>query len=103
MAIEAQWWSFVESVIEVERDDPGVYELGDKNSAVVYIGGSSSLRRSLREHLNEPPHTCLKESATHYRVEYTANYENRQRELYVGHVKVFGRPPKCNGSAPIGN
>jgi hypothetical protein len=103
MPIQAQWWSFVESVIEVDRDDPGVYELGDKDGTVVYIGSSNELRRRLREHLNEASSACIRQNVTHYRMEYTANYRTRERELYDGHVRIFGMPPKCNDSRPSGN
>jgi excinuclease UvrABC nuclease subunit len=103
MPIQAQWWSFVESVIEVDRDEPGVYELGDENGMVVYIGSSNELRRRLKEHLNEASDTCVRQNTTHYRIEYTANYKNRERELYDGHVRMHGKPPLCNDSRPSGN
>jgi DNA-binding transcriptional regulator YiaG len=98
MPIRAQWWSFVESLIEVDRDDPGVYELGDKDGAVIYIGSSNELRQRLKEHLNEAPYTCIRQKATHYRIEYTTNYTNRERELYKLHVATYGKPPRCNDS-----
>jgi hypothetical protein len=100
MAIQAQWWSFVESVIEVDRDDPGVYELGDKDGNVVYIGSSNELRRRLKEHLNEALYSCIRQNTTHYRIEYTPNYKNRERELYAGYVRIYGKPPECNNSIP---
>jgi GIY-YIG catalytic domain len=100
MPIQAQWWSFVESVIEVDRDDPGVYELGDKDGNVVYIGSSNELRRRLKEHLNEASYTCIRQNTTHYRIEYTPNFQNRERELYAGHVRIYGKPPECNNSRP---
>ena len=98
MPIRAQWWSFVEGLIEVDRDDPGVYELADKDGAVIYIGSSNELRQRLKEHLNEAPYTCIRQKATHYRIEYTTNYTNRERELYKLHVATYGKPPRCNDS-----
>jgi excinuclease UvrABC nuclease subunit len=103
MPIQAQWWSFFESVIEVDRDDPGVYELGDKNGVVIYIGSSDELRRRLKEHLNEAPHTCIRQNTTHYRIEYTANYTSREQELYRYHLATYGKPPQCNNSRPNSN
>jgi predicted GIY-YIG superfamily endonuclease len=101
--IETQWWSFVESVISIDRDHPGVYELGDKSGMVVYIGSSNELRRRLMEHLNEMAHTCIRQNTTRYRIEYTANYGKREQELYKSHVATYGKPPKCNDSRPDGN
>jgi transcriptional regulator with XRE-family HTH domain len=103
MPIQAQWWSFVESVIEAERDDPGVYELGDKDGVVLYIGSSEELRRRLKEHLNEAPQSCIRQNATHYRIEYTAYYAGRERELYKYHLATYGKPPECNDSRPGGD
>lgn len=103
MPIQAQWWSFVESVIEVDRDDPGVYELGDKDGVVIYIGSSKELRRRLKEHLSEARYTCIRQNATHYRIEYTTNYTNREQDLYKYHLATYGKPPECNDSRPGGN
>jgi hypothetical protein len=103
MPIQAQWWSFVQVVIEVDRDDPGVYELGDKNGTVIYIGSSSELRRRLKEHLNEASNTCIRQNTTHYRIEYTAAYKGRERELVQAYVRMHGKPPACNDSTPTGN
>jgi len=103
MPIQAQWWSFVESVIEVERDDPGVYELGDKDGVVIYIGSSKELRRRLKEHLSDGRYTCIIQNATHYRIENTTNYMNREQDLYKYHLATYGKPPECNDSRPGGN
>jgi excinuclease UvrABC nuclease subunit len=103
MPIQAQWWSFVESVIEVDRDDPGVYELGDNDGVVVYIGSSNEVRRRLKEHLNEASESCVRQNVTHYRIEYTANYASREQELYKYHLATYGKPPECNNSRPSSN
>jgi excinuclease UvrABC nuclease subunit len=100
MPIQAQWWLFFESVIEVDRNEPGVYELGDRNGAVIYIGSSDELMRRLKEHLNEAPHTCIRQKTTHYRIEYTADYTSREQELYRYHLATYGKPPECNNSRP---
>lgn len=98
MPIRTQWWSFAESLVSIDRSAPGVYELGDENGTVVYIGSSDDLRRRLTEHLNEDPSTCVRQNATQYRIEYTAEYENRERELYRVHIATYGKAPKCNNS-----
>jgi len=51
MLIQAQWWSFVESLVNIDRSQPGVYELDDQNGIVVYIGSSDELRPRLTEAL----------------------------------------------------
>jgi predicted GIY-YIG superfamily endonuclease len=98
MPIRTQWWSFVDSVVSIDRNQPGVYELGDENGIVVYIGSSDELRRRLTEHLNEDTYSCIRQIATQYRIEYTAEYEKRERELHKGHISKYGKPPQCNNS-----
>ena len=98
MPIRTQWWSFVESVVSIDQNAPGVYELGNENGTVVYIGSSDDLKRRLTEHLNEEPFTCIRQNATRYRIEYTAEYENWERELHRVHIAAFGKAPKCNNS-----
>lgn len=98
MPIRSQWWTFADSLVTIDRDEPGVYELGDDNGAVVYVGSANELRRRLMEHLNEAAYSCIRQNVTQYRIEYTAHYENRERELYRAHVAMHGKPPKCNDS-----
>lgn len=98
MPIRTQWWSFAESLVSIDRSAPGVYELGDENGIVVYVGSSDDLKRRLSEHLNEDPSTCIRQNATKYRIEYTAEYENRERELYRVHIATYGKVPRCNNS-----
>jgi GIY-YIG catalytic domain len=98
MSIRGQWWSFVESMVQMDRDVPGVYELGDVVGTVVYIGSSQEVRKRLLEHLSEVESTCVRRNATQYRIEYTYECENRERELYKLHVATYGKPPRCNDS-----
>lgn len=100
MPITSQWWTFAEDVIKLDRDDPGVYELGNDAGSVVYIGSSNELRRRLLEHLNEAAGTCIKRHTTKYRMEYTKDYKVRERELYDEHVRINGKPPQCNDVRP---
>jgi len=102
MPISAQWWTFSETLINLDKDDPGVYELGDRSGIVVYVGSSEKLRRRLKEHLNEPSYTCIKQNTIQYRIEYTADYRKREQELYDAHVAIYGKPPKCNDVRPSG-
>ena len=99
MPISGRWWSFSAVMVDTERDEGGVYELGDGAQHVTYIGSSNQVRRRLREHLGEPGYTCIGK-ATCYRVEYTPNYRHRERELYDEHVRRHGRGPACNDVRP---
>jgi len=96
MPLAGQWWLFRTNVIAFEKDLPGVYELGDADGTVVYIGSSNELRRRLQEHLDEDPRSCIQQRVHQYRVEYTTEYHARERDLYHACVVVHGRAPICN-------
>ncbi len=91
----APWWYFSRGTVESDRDDPGVYEMGNASDSVVYIGSSDALRRRLKEHLSESG-TCIRKNTVRYRIEYTKDYQARERQLYDQHVKIHGEPPQCN-------
>lgn len=91
----APWWHFSRATVESDRDDPGVYEMGDASDSVVYIGSSDALKRRLKEHLSESG-TCIRKNTVRYRIEYTKDYQARERQLYDKHVKIHGEPPQCN-------
>ncbi len=100
MPIQNQWWSLTPNIVGYERDDPGVYELGDSDGTVIYVGSSIAVKRRLQEHLSVSTDPCIKKRAVKYRVEYTHRYEDRERELYDEHVRLHGRPPVCNAVRP---
>src|SRR5436309_12619122 len=91
----APWWHFSRATVESDRDDPGVYEMGDASDSVVYIGSSDALKRRLKEQLSESG-TCIRKNTVRYRIEYTKDYQARERQLYDKHIKIHGKPPKCN-------
>jgi len=91
----APWWYFSRGTVESDRDDPGVYEMGNASDSVVYIGSSDALRRRLKEHLSESG-TCIRKNTVRYRIEYTKDYQAREQQLYDEHVKIHGEPPQCN-------
>ena len=99
MPISSRWWPFSDSIVEYERDEGGVYELGDSDGTVVYIGKSNKVKRRLKEHLEESG-TCIKRNAKKYRVEYTKNYRKREYELYQEHIRLHGEKPLCNVVSP---
>ena len=97
----APWWHFSRGTVESDRDDPGVYEMGNASDSVVYIGSSDALRRRLKEHLSESG-TCIRKHTVRYRIEYTKDYQARERQLYDKHVKIHGEPPQCNDPPALG-
>ena len=96
MPINRSWCAFSEDAINFEQDEPGVYELGDSASSIIYIGSSSKVLRRLKEHLNEWSTTCLKKHAAKYRVEYTVRFKAREWELYGEHIRTHRIAPMCN-------
>ena len=96
MPISGEWWSYTLNLVEMEKDGPGVYELGNPGKNVIFIASSSKIRSSLLEHLGESAGSCIRRYATRYRVEYTASYRKREEELFAEHVKQHGKLPRCN-------
>ena len=107
MPINSSWWRLTKALVDTERDDGGAYELGQETDrtgqtavAVIYIGSSGTVKSRLERHIDTDD-PCLKD-ATHYRVEYTADYKKREQELYDEHVRLYGRRPRCNDVRPPG-
>jgi hypothetical protein len=96
MPISSEWWSYTVNLVEMERDAPGVYELGNPGKNVIFIGCSSKVRSKLLEHLAEPAGSCIRRFATRYRIEYTNDFKRREDELYNEHVKLHGKLPRCS-------
>jgi predicted GIY-YIG superfamily endonuclease len=98
----SQWWSFTDTLVDMDREDPGVYQFGDDNEKVVYVGSAIQLKRRLKEHLGESTTSCIKRNAKKYRIEYTtaADRVRRERELYDEHVRIHSKPPICNSVRP---
>jgi predicted GIY-YIG superfamily endonuclease len=79
----------------------GVYELGNSNNAVVYIGRANNLRRRLLEHNGASRTTCIGRNANRYRREVTAASVTRERELIQEYKQSHGgRLPTCNEVSP---
>lgn len=79
-----------------------MYEPGDSEALVVYIGSAEKTKRRIKDHVNEQENDCIKKSAKKYRTEYTQSYKCREKELYDEHVKLFGKAPACNKIVPTG-
>lgn len=97
----SSWWSFTQGMVNSDREEGGVYEFGDANEVVIYIGSSNNVKRRLGEHLGETD-SCIKRNASKYRIEYTSDYKAREKELYDAYVKANGKAPRCNDVSPTG-
>ena len=75
----------------------GVYQLGDSEGTVLYIGAAGAgtrfgLRGELLRHCGEPPG-----GATRFRIEVTHSYHSRYMELVQAHLHDHGRMPAAQG------
>lgn len=98
----SQWWAFSDGVVDLDKDDSGVYELGDANDNIVYIGSADKLKRRLKEHLSASAKVCIKNNAKRYRIDYRSDYLAEEKRLYDAYVKANGVAPKCNDISPPG-
>ena len=96
MPISSEWWSYTINLVEMERDAPGVYELGNPGKNVIFIGSSHQVRSTLLEHIKEPVGSCVRRFATRYRIEYTDDFKKREDELFNEHLKLHGKLPRCS-------
>ena len=80
---------------------PGVYELGNANGTVVYIGSSGDLRQRIKQHANADGRSCIGRNATRFRYERTSSYISRERELFREYKDSHGgNIPPCNDNDP---
>ena len=95
----SQWWSFNASMVKLDNDEPGVYEFGDAQKEVVYIGSSSVVKTRLIQHLRgDDP--CISQQAKYYRIDYRSDYLQHERERYDAFLLRHRRPPLCNDRRP---
>ncbi|MDZ4277913.1 MAG: hypothetical protein U1B78_02115 [Dehalococcoidia bacterium] len=73
----------------------GVYELGTREGAVIYIGTSPNLAQAIARHLHAPDEGC-RERAVWFRYEQTATYVARERALLLEYQAAHGSLPPCN-------
>ncbi len=79
----------------------GVYELGNSNSAVIYIGRAGDLSERIAAHASAPSNTCIGRNATKFRYEQTIANVSRERELFEEYKKSHGGSiPQCNTQDP---
>ena len=78
----------------------GVYELGNKNNEVVFIG-RGSLSHRIGAHASASASTCIGRNATKFRYEQTASHASRELELFAEFKETHrGKRPACNVHDP---
>ncbi|HWQ27854.1 MAG TPA: GIY-YIG nuclease family protein [Dehalococcoidia bacterium] len=98
MAINDRWRTLGR---DAAPEAAGVYELGDRSGAVIYIGSSGNLQRRIAEHASAPANTCIGQWAAAFRYETTIAYEAREKQLFRQYKATHGgRIPPCNDRDP---
>ena len=95
----SQWWTFSDNLVNTEKDSPGVYEFGNAQQSVVYIGSSGKVKTRLHQHLNGDD-SCINTHAKYYRVDYRNDYVAEERRRYDAFMAANGRAPRCNDRRP---
>lgn len=86
MPLNSKWHPLVEGAVEGVPSLPGVYELGDRNREILYIGGSDTdIREALRYHRRTAPVDVRR-----FRV-LTSLSHGRPQGVVRGHVRRFFR------------
>jgi len=103
MPITNVWHPLNRIEVNLVPEKAGVYELGDKDKAVVYIGraGGGNLRQRIGQHINDPANACIRSRAVYFRYEVTTADVSRERELIEEYKRThLGQLPPCNKATP---
>ncbi len=94
-------WRPVDEIEGVLKGHLGVYQLANADDEIVYIGfaGGASLY-GLKGEVSE--RVAELEDATQFRVEITASYMSRWRELMMVHIADTGESPRHNPPVKLG-
>ena len=87
-------WSFSETLINTDPNEPGVYVLFD-GYEVIYIGMSSTLKDRLLQHVRGDAGACTMK-ATKYCIERNSSPVIREGELLASYEREYGSLPRCN-------
>jgi len=98
------WIAFNRSNVDNLPSSAGVYELGNADRVVVYVGRTDNLKRRLNEHLNNPTDPCIKRVKPSYFRYETCVWERqcceRERQLILQHQSAYRKLPECNDKVP---
>jgi hypothetical protein len=79
MPLGSKIWLYTKSIVELERDEFGVYELLDNSDKILYIG-CGKVRGSLMTHFEDGTYPIT--GALNFSVEYTWDEEkSRKRQV----------------------
>lgn len=96
MTLGNRLWIFTKSVVKLERDDYGVYEILDRSDNILYIG-YGKIQSLLLEHFADGKHPI--EGAFNFSVEYTWTEKmaiQRYKEEMVKYHKKYNKNPRFN-------
>ncbi len=80
----------------------GVYELGNKNHTIIYIGHSptAGLKERISNYI-DGKNPCIKRYAIYFRFESTENPEAQEIQLFCQFKRTHkGKRPQCNKQDP---
>lgn len=107
MPIRKPWTSFDPSQLRRLPAALGVYELGDEEGNVIYIGCAGGrdafgLRGRIAHHFDpaQESNPVIQERARLYRYEVNSSYMTRWSELLTLYREEHGRLPEGNEAAP---
>jgi len=96
MPIQAKWSDFTKDNVNKEKDNFGIYELGDTSGDSLYIGRGRVRNRLTSHFLNGSDPIP---GSSKYRTEYTESElrcEQRERAEMDAYFKKYGKYPKYN-------
>ena len=96
MPLGSDIWLFRKSIVKLERDDFGIYELLDRSDKIIYIG-YGNIRCSLLEHFADGKSPI--NDAWSFSVEYTWDEKKskiKQNEELEKYCKKHNKYPEFN-------
>jgi hypothetical protein len=102
MPLRKAWQTFDAAATKAIPPVTGVYELGDEQGSVLYVGYAGGrepfgIRGCIERHFSdEEPNPVVRERARRFRYEVNAQYLTRRIELLTRHRDEHGRLPEGN-------
>lgn len=96
MPLGTRVWLFTKTIVRLEHDEYGVYELLDVSYKILYIGWGK-IQNSLLRHFADGQEPV--DRAFNYRAEYTGSEEKakkRQQEELGKYFEIHKRHPEFN-------
>jgi hypothetical protein len=97
-----EWLPFGWSLMLSLKQNPGVYELSDKNEMTIFIGGAENLHSCFESLLTGPDPLGLKNHTEMCRIEYREDYRSQVQFLLKLFKSTYGKEPLCNNNGHSG-